>query len=54
MASPDEMSGLTFWAKSPILVSEETEVFTMPDFAGALGAKGRIVAAAVIHPQQGP
>jgi hypothetical protein len=29
---------LTFWAKSPILEREETEVFAMPDFAGALGA----------------
>jgi hypothetical protein len=29
---------LTFWAKSPILVGEGTEVFIMPDFAGALGA----------------
>jgi hypothetical protein len=29
---------LTFWAKSRILTGEETEVFTMPDFAGALGA----------------
>jgi hypothetical protein len=30
--------GLTFWAKSPILSEEGTEAFTMPDFAGALGA----------------
>jgi hypothetical protein len=30
--------GLTYWAKSPILANEEREVFTMPDFAAALGA----------------
>jgi hypothetical protein len=29
---------LTFWAESPILTIEETEVFAMPDFAGAIGA----------------
>jgi hypothetical protein len=29
---------LTFRAKSPVVGGEETEVFTMPDFAGALGA----------------
>jgi hypothetical protein len=31
-------SRLTFRAKSRILENEETEVFSMPDFAGALGA----------------
>jgi hypothetical protein len=35
---PRENPELTFWAKSPILAREGTEVFTMPDFAGALGA----------------
>jgi hypothetical protein len=29
---------LTFWAESPTIENEETEVFAMPDFAGRLGA----------------
>src|SRR5262249_37266665 len=35
---PPDTRELTFWAKSSIVSTEGTEVLSMPDFAGALGA----------------